>query len=68
MKKTLITLAILCLSLPLLDGCRETTEKKVVIEKEKEEDEGVLEKAGREVDEEVSEEVDETIEDIGDDN
>jgi hypothetical protein len=68
MKKTLITLVIMGFSLTLLDGCREAPEEKVVIEKEQEENEGVLEKAGREVDEEVNEEVDETIEDIGDDH
>jgi hypothetical protein len=68
MKKTLITLSILFFSLTLLESCRDTTEKEVVIEKEQEDNEGVLEKAGKEVDKEVNEEVDETIEDIGDDN
>lgn len=66
MKNALIILAIMSFSITLMNGCRETPEKKVVIEKE--DSKGVLEKAGKEVDEEVNEKVDETIEDISDDN
>lgn len=69
MRKLLLASVVLMGALTFGISCRETPDKQVIIEKETEEEEkGVLEKAGEQVDEEVNEEVDKAIEDIGDDN
>lgn len=62
-----------------LNSCRDTVEKETVIREvevsedpevrvEVEEDKGLLEEAGEEIDQEVNEEISEEIEKIGDDN
>lgn len=67
MKRILLIFAVL-LFVAVPYSCRETEEKKVIVEEEAEEDKGALERAGEKADEEVNEEIDEAIEDIGDDN
>ncbi|MDX1601664.1 MAG: hypothetical protein R3209_01235 [Salinimicrobium sediminis] len=61
----------------LFTSCRETvTEREVVREVEvereevevEEDEEGIIERTGKEIDNEVNEEIDEEIEKIGDDN
>ncbi len=68
MKKVIFALAILAFSTFSLVSCRETKEKTIVIEKEAEEEKGILERAGEKADNEVNEEIDKKIEEIGDDN
>lgn len=68
--------ALLVIATFFFTSCRDTVrEEKVVreveeveVEKEAEEQEGVLERTAKEVDKEVNEEVNEEIEQIGDDN
>lgn len=74
-KSLFITLALGSI---FFTSCRETTEREVVrereveVEREKvevEEDEGgIIERTGREIDNEVNKEIDEEIDKIGDDN
>ena len=69
MKKVLLLFSLMAVTLIGFSACRETKEKEtIVIEKETEEEKGVLEKAGEKMDEEVNEEIDKAIDDIGDDN
>ncbi len=68
MKKVIFALSILAFSTFSLVSCRETKEKTIVIEKEAEEEKGILERAGEKADNEVNEEIDKKIEEIGDDN
>ena len=68
MKKVIFALAILAFSTFSLVSCRETKEKTIVIEKEAEEEKGILERAGEKADNEVNDEIDKKIEEIGDDN
>lgn len=53
-------------------SCRETEKKEVIIEKEtvveKEESEGILERAAKEADKEINEEINEEIDKIGNDD
>jgi hypothetical protein len=67
MKKIVLVLIISFLSANTIISCRETKDKTGVIEKEGEEDNGILEKAGKKADEEVNEVIDKTIDEIGDD-
>ncbi|QLE00648.1 hypothetical protein HX109_03375 [Galbibacter sp. BG1] len=71
MKKIVLGAAMLFVFGGAFVSCKETEEKKEVIIKEEStevEEEGILERAGKEVDEEVNEEIDETIEKIGDED
>lgn len=73
MKKSFLTLTLLTLSLVAFTSCRDKKETKKVIkvEKEKEapeEDEGILERSAKKVDEKINKEVDEEIDKIDDDN
>lgn len=70
MKKTVITITLALFALGIT-SCRETTEEKTVVrevEVERSEDEGILERTAKKVDQEVNKEIDEEIEKIGDDN
>ncbi|MCF8715432.1 hypothetical protein JM658_11390 [Joostella atrarenae] len=70
MKKIILSASMLLVIAGAFVSCKETTKEKEVIVKEapaaEEEDKGVLERVGEEVDTEVNEEIDETIEKIGD--
>ena len=69
--KKLVLMAVVLLSMGTVFSCREQKkeEKEVIIKEDvEEENEGLLERAGKEVDEEVNEEVEEEIDKIGDDN
>tara|TARA_R110002020_G_scaffold98208_2_gene233909 strand:+ start:871 stop:1074 length:204 start_codon:yes stop_codon:yes gene_type:complete len=67
MKKAIILVALMTLTVGFT-SCRETTTEKETVVREVEVDEtddgGILERAGKEVDDEVNEEIDK----IGDDN
>lgn len=78
MKKSLIVLSLFSVTL-FFTSCRETkdepntvVEKEVIIKEETqpvvEEDKGILERAGEEIDKEVNKEINEEIDKIGDDN
>tara|TARA_R110000868_G_scaffold82956_10_gene234133 strand:- start:27135 stop:27341 length:207 start_codon:yes stop_codon:yes gene_type:complete len=64
MRKLFIIVAFVSMAMPTLISCRETQEKTVIIEKEAEEEKGVLERAGEKVDKEVNKEIDKTIDNI----
>ena len=68
--KNIFTAAILVAGLSLT-SCRETVRetevREVEVEREKDED-GLLERTGKEVDKKVNQEINEEIEKIGDDN
>tara|TARA_R110002050_G_scaffold48356_3_gene112579 strand:- start:153308 stop:153514 length:207 start_codon:yes stop_codon:yes gene_type:complete len=64
MRKLFIIVAFVSMAMPTLISCRETKEKTVIIEKEAEEEKGVLERAGEKVDKEVNKEIDKTIDNI----
>lgn len=75
--KTKILFIMLALGTMLFTSCRETvTEREVVREVEvereevevEEENEGIIERTGKEIDNEVNEEINEEIDRIGDDN
>ncbi|NJY62049.1 hypothetical protein HC174_04670 [Salinimicrobium sp. CDJ15-81-2] len=75
--KTKILFIMLAFGSMLFTSCRETvTEREVVREREvevereelEEDNEGIIERTGREIDNEVNKEIDEEIEKIGDDN
>lgn len=75
--KTRILFIMLAFGSILFTSCRETvTEREVVREVEvereevevEEDEEGIIERTGKEIDNEVNEEIDEEIEKIGDDN
>lgn len=67
-------IAFMAFGLVLFTSCRETVKEKetvvreVEVEKETEEQKGVLERTAEKVDKEVNKEVNEEIEKIGDDN
>ena len=73
MKKSVLTLALVSLTLAFT-SCRdqktekETVVKEVEVEKEAEtkENKGILERTGEKIDKEVNEEVDKKIDEIGD--
>lgn len=81
MKKQILTLVFMA-SILSFTSCRETVKEETVVkeveadpeiertevEVVEEEDEGILERAGQEVDEEVNKEINEEIDKIGDDN
>ena len=64
MKKLFILAVFVASAMPLLISCRETKEKTVIIEREAEEQKGILERAGEKADKEVNEEIDKTIDNI----
>ncbi|HET8754308.1 MAG TPA: hypothetical protein VFM59_08090 [Salinimicrobium sp.] len=81
-KKNLFLPFLFCV-LFSLNSCRDTVEKETIVREvevpadepdievqvtKEEEDEGILERTAKEVDEEVNEEINQEIENIGDDN
>lgn len=83
MKKQILTLVIIGLTSFSFTSCRETVKEETVVREVeadgeidraevevevKEEDKGILERAGEEIDKEVNKEIDEEIDKIGDDN
>lgn len=81
MKKQILTLVIIGLTSLSFVSCRETVREETVVKEVEadpeieraevevvEEDKGILERAGQEIDKEVNKEIDEEIDKIGDDN
>ncbi|HET7361382.1 MAG TPA: hypothetical protein VFI78_05555 [Salinimicrobium sp.] len=80
MIKRIFVVLVITMGTFSLNSCRDTVEKKTVIREvdredepdvdinvEEEEEEGIIERAGEEIDQEVNEEINEEIEKIGDD-
>ncbi len=82
MKKQILTLGIVIFSSLTFVSCRETVKEETVVreveadreieeaevEIQKEEDKGILERTGEQVDQEINKEINEEIDNIGDDN
>jgi len=82
MKKQILTLGVVIFCSLSLVSCRETVREETVVKEveadreieraeveiQEEEDKGILERTGEQVDQEVNEEINEEIENIGDDN
>lgn len=82
MKRQILTLAIIIFCSLNFISCRETVKEETVVreveatpeiertevEIEEEEDKGILERTGEEIDQEVNKEINEEIDNIGDDN
>ncbi|GEQ86884.1 hypothetical protein ULMS_23920 [Patiriisocius marinistellae] len=72
MRKIILSLTLLVVTFATTTSCREkTTETKTVIrevEAKSTDDDGILERAAKKVDERVNDEIDEEIDRIGDDD